>query len=80
MTTTVSAAEFNQRPSHVKRAAAEHPVIITEHNRPSFVLLSYAEYERLQGAPANLAAWLEMDDDIDFEMEPIGIDVRPAEL
>ena len=36
--TTVTAAEFNQRPSQVKRAAEKEPVVITEHSRPSFVL------------------------------------------
>ena len=49
--TTVTADEFNQRPSQVKRAAEEEPVVITEHSRPSFVLLTYAEYQRL------LCAW-----------------------
>ncbi|MDT0202207.1 type II toxin-antitoxin system Phd/YefM family antitoxin [Nocardioides sp. AE5] len=80
MTTTVTAAEFNQRPSRVKRAAAEHPVIITEHNRPSFVLMTYVEFERLQGAPDNLASWLEMEDDVDFDIEEVGLDVAAAEL
>lgn len=78
--TTVTAAEFNQRPSQVKRAAAKEPVVITEHNRPSFVLLTYAEYERLVGPPTNLVDWLEMSDDIDFEIEPVGLDLRPVDL
>lgn len=80
MATTVTAAEFNQRPSQVKRAAADEPVIITEHNRPSYVLLSYAEFERLQGTPVDLVALLEMDEEIDFEVEPVGLDIRPADL
>lgn len=80
MTTTVTSAEFNQRPSRVKRAAADAPVIITEHNRPSFVLLTYAEFERLQGTPDDLVTLLEMDEDIDFEVEPVGLDLRPADL
>lgn len=80
LSTTVTAAEFNQRPSQVKRAAAKAPVIITEHNRPSFVLLTYGEYERLQGAPENLAVWLEMDEDIDFEIAETGFEISPAEL
>jgi prevent-host-death family protein len=49
---TVSAAEFNQRPSQVKRAAEQEPVVITEHSHPSFVLLTYAEYQQLLRAPA----------------------------
>ena len=77
---TVTAAEFNRYPSQVKRAAAEEPVVITEHERPSFVLLTFAEYQRLTGAPGDLAEWLEMDEDIDFEIEPVGLHLEPAEL
>jgi prevent-host-death family protein len=77
---TVTAAEFNQRPSQVKRAAEDEPVVITEHSRPSFVLLTYAEYQRLLHAPANLADWLEMDEDIEFEIEPVGLNISPADV
>lgn len=84
MTTTVTGAEFNQRPSQVKRAAEMEPVVITEHSRPSFVLMTYAEYERLQNAPRNMADWLEMtdaepEDDV-IEFERIDLRVEPAEL
>ena len=78
--TTVTAAEFNQRPSQVKRAAEEEPVVITEHSRPSFVLLTYAEYQRLLRTSTNLAEWLEMDDEVEFEIEPVGLDIRPANV
>ena len=77
---TVSAAEFNRRPSHVKRVAEEEPVVITEHNRPSFVLLTYAEYQRLLRTPSDLAEWLEMDEEIDFDIEPTGLDIRSENL
>ncbi|MDT0261819.1 type II toxin-antitoxin system Phd/YefM family antitoxin [Jatrophihabitans lederbergiae] len=77
---TVTAAEFNQRPSQVKRAAEEEAVVITEHSRPSFVLLTYAEYQRLLRTPGDLAEWLEMDEDIEFEIDPIGLDIRPANV
>ena len=77
---TVTAAEFNQRPSQVKRAAEDEPVVITEHSRPSFVLLTYAEYQRLLRMPTDLAEWLEMDEEIEFEIEPVGLDIRPANV
>lgn len=77
---TVTAAEFNQRPSQVKRAAEEEPVVITEHSRPSFVLLTYAEYQRLLRTPGDLAEWLEMDEEIEFEIDPVGLDIRPANV
>jgi len=77
---TVTAAEFNQRPSQVKRAAEDEPVVITEHSRPSFVLLTYAEYQRLLRTPSDLAEWLQMDEEIEFEIDPIGLDIRPANV
>lgn len=77
---TVTAAEFNQRPSQVKRAAEDEPVVITEHGRPSFVLLTYAEYQRLLRTPTDLAEWLEMDEEVEFEIEPAGLDIRPANV
>ncbi len=81
---TVTAAEFNQRPSQVKRSAEDEPVVITEHSRPSFVLLTYAEYQRLLRTPTDLADWLEideeMDEEIEFEIEPVGLDIRPANV
>ena len=55
-------------------------MVITEHSRPSFVLLTYAEYQRLLRAPSDLAEWLEMDEEIEFEIDPIGLDIRPATL
>jgi PHD/YefM family antitoxin component YafN of YafNO toxin-antitoxin module len=55
-------------------------VVITEHSRPSFVLLTYAEYRRLLRTPTDLAEWLEMDDEVEFEIEPVGLDIRPANV
>jgi prevent-host-death family protein len=77
---TVTAAEYNQRPSQVKRAAEDEPVVITEHSRPSFVLLTYAEYQRLLRTPSDLAEWLEMDEEIEFEIDPVGLDIRPTNV
>jgi PHD/YefM family antitoxin component YafN of YafNO toxin-antitoxin module len=55
-------------------------VVITERSRPSFVLLTYAEYQRLLRTPTDLADWLEMDEEIEFEIEPVGLDIRPANV
>lgn len=77
---TATAAEFNRHPSQVKRAAEGEPVVITENSRPSFVLMTYAEYQRLLRTSTDLAEWLEMDEEIEFEIEPVGLDVRPANV
>lgn len=65
---TVTAREHNQHPSAVKRAAAHEPVIITDRGKPTHVLMSYDEYERITGDEPSLVDLLMMpDDDIDFE-------------
>lgn len=64
----------------MKNAASSEPVIITEHHKPSFVLLNYEEYKRLKATPDDLAEWLEMDEDIDFDIEPVRIGIEPVEL
>lgn len=45
--TTLSSREVNQDLGRAKRASNSGPVIITDRGRPSHVLLSYEEYERL---------------------------------
>jgi hypothetical protein len=44
------------------------------------VLLTYAEYQRLLRTPTDLADWLEMDEEVEFEIEPAGLDIRPADV
>lgn len=73
---TVSAAEFNRNPSKMKREALEHPVVVIERNEPSVVVLSYEEFKKLQGAPKDLAEWLEADDDLELEIPARQIDSR----
>ncbi|WP_448222588.1 type II toxin-antitoxin system Phd/YefM family antitoxin [Gordonia iterans] len=80
MTTTVPATDFNRNPSHVKRLAAKGPVVVTEHNRPTLVVLSFDEYQRLTAAPAGLGTWLQMDDDVDFDVETGGLGIEPADF
>lgn len=66
--TTVTAREHNQHPSAVKRAASDEPVVITDRGKPTHVLMSYDDYERIIGKEPNLVDLLTMpDDDIDFE-------------
>lgn len=49
MGTTITSREFNRDVSAAKRAAQSGPVTITDHGRPSHVLLTAEEYERLLG-------------------------------
>lgn len=63
----VSSREFNHDVSAVKRAAIRGPVIITDHGRPSHVLLSFADYQRLTGTAGSLGEAFVLDEEIDFE-------------
>lgn len=45
---TMSAREFNQSVAKAQRVADDEPVLVTHRGRPAYVLLSIAEYERLQ--------------------------------
>ncbi len=76
---TVAATEFNRNPSHVKRLAASGPVVVTERDQPTLVVLSYADYERLAGVPRDMASWLEMDEDVDVEIEESGLGIAPVQ-
>lgn len=47
MTKTFTSREFNQDTGRAKKAAEEGPVYITDRGRPSHVLLTFADYQRL---------------------------------
>lgn len=49
--TTMTSREFNQHTGRAKAAADKGPVFITDRGRPTHVLLSSAEFERLSSAP-----------------------------
>lgn len=46
----VTALDAKNKFGQVLEAAQRHPVRITKHGRPSAVLMSAAEYDRLRGA------------------------------
>jgi len=71
---TFSSREFNQDTAGVKRAAKNGPVFITTRGKPSHVLMSIAEYQRLSQRPMSLREAL-MDpngDDFDFDFPELG--------
>lgn len=78
--TTMSAREFNQNVSAAKRESAQGTVVITDRGEPAFVLLSIEEYRRLGADGVELVDRLSMDDDIEIEFEPLGMDLKVAEL
>ncbi len=81
--TTLSSREFNHDVGKAKKAASTGPVIITDRGRPSHVLLTIEEYQRLTGKQANIVDLLAMPmaDKIEFEPPRLtGELYRPADL
>ncbi|RGE20787.1 type II toxin-antitoxin system Phd/YefM family antitoxin [Leucobacter sp. wl10] len=78
----ISAREFNRDVSAAKRAALEGPLVITDRGNPAFVLISIAEYRKMCGASSGQALLdrLSMDDDFDFEPEPVRGFARAAQF
>lgn len=66
---TLSSREFNQDISSAKRAATQAPVIITDRGKPSHVLLSIDEYQKITGQQKSIVELLSIPEDIDFEPE-----------
>ena len=78
---TLSSREFNQDTGRAKREANDGPVYITDRGRPSHVLLSFEDYERMAsdgtdivnrlGTPAGI-------EEVDFEPPKADDAPRPA--
>ncbi|WP_277184073.1 type II toxin-antitoxin system Phd/YefM family antitoxin [Caballeronia sp. BR00000012568055] len=58
--TTLSSRELNQDVTRAKKATKDGPVFITDRGRPSHVLLSIEEYQRLTGKKRSLVEALSM--------------------
>lgn len=80
--TTLSSREFNQDLGRAKKASAKGPVIVTDRGRPSHVLLSYAEFERLSGRSKSLISLLSAPglSEIDFAPQRLDLEPRPIDL
>ncbi|MCE7027558.1 type II toxin-antitoxin system Phd/YefM family antitoxin [Jiella avicenniae] len=67
----MNARMFNQKLSAAKRAAEEGPVVVTDRGRPTHVLMSYAEYERLRGNRLSaLDFFADRRPEADFDFDP----------
>jgi len=68
--TKLSSRDFNQDTSRAKRAAKRGPVFITDRGRPSHVLLTVEEYQRITGGQKSVADLLAMPAAAEIEFEP----------
>lgn len=81
--TTYSSREFNQDVTRAKKAAQQGPVFITDYGRPTHVLLTIEEYQRITDSQASLIDLLAMPDDADIVFETFRLSgplFRPADL
>lgn len=65
-----SSREFNQDTGRAKRAAKRGPVFITDRGRPSHVLLTVEDYQKLTGKQGNIVDLLGMPEAAEVEFEP----------
>lgn len=68
--TKLSSREFNQDTSRAKRAAKRGPVFITDRGRPSHVLLTAEEYQRITKGQKSIVDLLAMPEAAEIDFEP----------
>ena len=54
---TLSSRELNHDVSSAKKAAQKGPVVITDRGKPSHVLMTYGDFQRLTGKRRNLGTF-----------------------
>ena len=70
MPLTLTSREMNQDLGKAKKAAVRGPVIITDRGRPSHVLMSYSQYEKLTNREQSIADALGMLGGEEIEFDP----------
>jgi PHD/YefM family antitoxin component YafN of YafNO toxin-antitoxin module len=82
VTTRLTSRELNHDVGRAKKAAEAGPVVITDRGRPSHVLMTYGEFERLTGKRNNLVVALSMPglSTIDFDPPRSVIVTRDVDL
>ncbi|MBW9114698.1 type II toxin-antitoxin system Phd/YefM family antitoxin [Rhizobium cauense] len=78
--TTLSSRELNHDVSRAKKAAKRGPVVITDRGKPSHVLITYSEFERLTGKRRNVVDALSMPGLSTIELDPPRAEIAPREV
>ena len=76
----MTARAFNQDVSAAKRSAGTEPLIITDRGEPAYVLLTYAEFERLSGRQRTIVELLRQDGEDDGDLTFPRADFRAKEI
>ena len=80
--TTLTDRELNHDVCSAKKAAQHGPVIITDRGKPSHLLMTYDDFNRLAGKRRSLIETLSMPglSKIDFALERVEIVSRAVDL
>jgi prevent-host-death family protein len=78
--TTLSSRELNHDVSSAKKAARNGPVIITDRGKPSHVLITYQEFERLTGKRRSLVDALSMPGLSGIAFDPPRVEIMPRRV
>lgn len=83
MTTRLTSREFNQDTGGAKRAAQGGPVYITDRGRPSHVLMTFEDYQKLAARQPSIAELLSVPrgiEDIEFDFPRDRSTAEPAQF
>lgn len=75
--TTLSSREFQQNANQAQKAARSGPVFITNRGKPTQVLLSIEEYQKITGQRRSIVAALSMPGLSEFDADFPRSDERP---
>ncbi|MDR6820193.1 PHD/YefM family antitoxin component YafN of YafNO toxin-antitoxin module [Neorhizobium sp. 2083] len=78
--TSLSSRELNHDVGRAKKAAQKGPVVITDRGKPSHVLMTYSEFERLTGRRGNLVDALSMPGLSGIELDPPRAEIASREV
>lgn len=78
--TTLSSRELNYDVSSAKKAAQNGPVVITDRGKPSHVLMTYEEFQRLTGKRRSLVEALAMPGLSDIDFDPPRVEIAPRRI
>ena len=82
-TKKLTSREFNQDTGRAKKAAQDGPVYITDRGRPSHVLLTFADYQRLAANRPSIIELLSQPpgiEDVEFDAPPSRETAVPADF
>ncbi len=68
--TTISSRTFNRDIGKAKKAARTGPVIITDRDRPAYVLMNIEQYRKVTGTKKNILDLLTLPGAEDIEFTP----------